>query len=93
MFGCHLNKKKEVKEAGADGEGRERERKGPMWKLRKWTKDGGYKTVVGATASSPLETDDQGRHLPETEERDVAKMEDISAPITAQKVHIIIVIS
>ena len=89
MFGCHLNKKKEVKEAGADGEGRERERKGQMWKLRKWTKDGGYKTVVGATASSPLETNDQGKHLPE--ERDVAEMEDISAPKTAQKVHIIVI--
>ncbi|CAI8032574.1 ATP-dependent DNA helicase Q4 [Geodia barretti] len=57
--------------------------KGKMWKLRKWTKNGGYKTVVGATASSPLETNDQGKHLPE--ERDVAEMEDISAPKTAQK--------
>ena len=86
MFGCHLNKKKAVKEDSSNGEGKQKEKKGPMWKLRKWTKDGGYKTVVGGTASSVLENDKE-RDLPcMSDERDDAKIESL-APKSAEKVH------
>ena len=88
VFGCHLNKKKVVKETSYDG-GEGRERKGPMWKLRKWTKDSGYKTVAGGVASSgTLESGDhQERSLvPLNEERAAAKVDESPAPITVEKV-------
>ena len=85
MFGCHLNKKKPVKETRCDGEGKERERKGPMWKLRKWTKEGGYKTVVGEAASSNIQND-QANNLSMSEEKDAEKLKDSSTPKTAEEV-------
>ena len=58
VFGCHLNKQKPVKKTGgSDRGGKSSEGKGPTWKLRKWTKEGGYKTVVGGMASSTEEKD------------------------------------
>ena len=49
MFGSHLNKRKTSEKAGGSGiEGKECATKtGPTWKLRKWTKGGGYTTVSG----------------------------------------------
>ena len=44
VFGSHLNKRKGSKKTFS---GVEERNKGPMRKLRKWTKDGGYKTVLG----------------------------------------------
>ena len=49
MFGSHLNKMKTSEKVGGSGtEGKECATKtGPTWKLRKWTKGGGYTTVRG----------------------------------------------
>ena len=49
MFGSHLNKMKSSEKVGGSGtEGKECATKtGPTWKLRKWTKGGGYTTVRG----------------------------------------------
>lgn len=44
MFGSHLNKKKVSKKTFSGGK---ESNKGPTCKLRKWTKDSGYKTVIG----------------------------------------------
>ena len=55
MFGSHLNKNKTSEQAscsGSEGDGGGR-RKGPTWKLRKWTRGEGYRTVVaGRSAAS-----------------------------------------
>lgn len=49
VFGSHLNKRKDSKKTFS---GVEERSKGPMRKLRKWTKDSGYKTVLGEESLS-----------------------------------------
>lgn len=66
VFGSHLNKRKESKKTFS---GVKERNKGPVQKLRKWTKDGGYKTVLGGESwngssdqNGRIEEDDIGMH-------------------------------
>ena len=52
MFGHHLNKRRTVKSAPCGEDEGGGEDNGPTWKLRKWTKGIGYRTVVGGRKSS-----------------------------------------
>ena len=69
-----MPKKQMMYSAGSDDSGTDGNR-GPMWKLRKWTKDSGYKTVL--SGETTIAHDSSSTHTVE-EEGKTNKQDDVT---------------